>query len=47
MVMLAAAIPAQADIAVEFGRGGEKIFMLDITEDTPNPTKREKVVIEY
>lgn len=47
VVTLAAAIPAYANIAVEFGRGSEKISMLDITESTTNATERERVVIEF
>jgi hypothetical protein len=47
IVTLAAAIPAQADMAVEFGRGSELIAPLNIDEDTTGVSKRQTVVIEF
>ena len=43
----ATAIPAQADIPVEFGRGGKLIGALDIDEDTVGASKRQRVVIDF
>jgi hypothetical protein len=47
MVLLAAAIPAQADIPVEFGRGSELIGALSIDESTSGVSERQTVVIEF
>jgi len=43
-VLALASVGAQADIAVEFGRGGELIFALDFSGDV---SERQQVVIDF